>query len=46
VFLERHAVKEFIAVELLAQTALFLASPDAKTITGIAMPVDAGWTAQ
>ena len=46
VFLERHAVKEFIAVELLAQTALFLASPQATTITGIAMPVDAGWTAQ
>jgi len=46
VFLERHAVKEFIRVELLAQTALFLASEQAKTITGIAMPVDAGWTAQ
>jgi len=46
VFLERHAVKEFIPIELLAQTALFLASDDAKTITGIAMPVDAGWTAQ
>ena len=46
VFLERHAVKEFIPVELLAQTALFLASPQASTITGIAMPVDAGWTAQ
>ncbi len=46
VFLDRHAVKEFIPVELLAQTALFLASPLAGTITGIAMPVDAGWTAQ
>ena len=46
VFLERHAVKEFIPVSLLAQTALFLASADAGTITGIAMPVDAGWTAQ
>jgi len=46
VFLERHAVKEFISVDLLAQTALFLASPQATTITGIALPVDAGWTAQ
>ena len=46
IFLERHAVKEFIPVELLAQTALFLASDQAGTITGIAMPVDAGWTAQ
>ena len=46
IFLERHAVKEFVSVELLAQTALFLASPQATTITGIALPVDAGWTAQ
>ena len=46
VFLERHAVKEFVSVELLAQTAIFLASPAATTITGIALPVDAGWTAQ
>jgi len=46
VFLERHAVKEFVSVELLAQTAIFLASPTATTITGIALPVDAGWTAQ
>ena len=46
IFLERHAVKEFIPVALLAQTAVFLASEQAATITGIAMPVDAGWTAQ
>lgn len=46
IFLDRHAVKEFISIELLAKTAAFLASPLAGTITGIAMPVDAGWTAQ
>lgn len=46
VILERHAVKEFIPVELIAQTALFLASENAATLTGIALPVDAGWTAQ
>ena len=46
IFLERHAVKEFVSVDLLAQTAVFLASDLATTITGIAMPVDAGWTAQ
>ena len=46
IFLERHAVKEFIAIDLIAQTAVFLASEQAKTITGIALPVDAGWTAQ
>ncbi len=46
VFLQRHAVKEFVPVELLAQTALFLASDLAGTLTGVALPVDAGWTAQ
>jgi len=46
IFLDRHAVKEFVPVELLAQTTVFLASPQAGTITGIALPVDAGWTAQ
>jgi 3-hydroxybutyrate dehydrogenase len=46
VILERHAVKEFISIDLLASTALFLASDEAKTLTGIALPVDAGWTAQ
>ena len=44
--LAKHAVKEFIPIELLAQTALFLASDGAATLTGIALPVDAGWTAQ
>jgi len=46
IFLARHAVKEFVPVELLAQTALFLANDHAGTITGISLPVDAGWTAQ
>jgi len=46
VILERHAVKEFVKVELLAQAALFMASEQANTLTGIALPVDAGWTAQ
>lgn len=46
VILERHAVKEFIPIELLAQTALFLASEEAGTLTGVSLPVDAGWTAE
>ncbi len=46
IFLERHAVKEFVDINLLAETTLFLASPLASTITGISLPVDAGWTAQ
>lgn len=45
IFLERHAVKEFVPIELVAQATWFLASPQAGTITGIALPVDAGWTA-
>ena len=46
IFLDRHAIKQFVPVELIAQTAVFLASELASTITGIALPVDAGWTAQ
>jgi 3-hydroxybutyrate dehydrogenase len=45
IFLERHAVKEFVPAELVAQTIWFLASEQAATITGISLPVDAGWTA-
>ena len=45
IFLQRHAIKEFVTVEQLAQTTLFFASEHAATITGVALPVDAGWTA-
>ncbi|RYZ26361.1 MAG: 3-hydroxybutyrate dehydrogenase [Sphingobacteriales bacterium] len=46
VFLAEHAIKEFITVDTIAQTILYLADSDAAaTITGIAMPLDAGWTA-
>jgi 3-hydroxybutyrate dehydrogenase len=46
VILEKHAVKEFVSIDLLAKAALFLASDEARTLTGVALPVDAGWTAQ
>ncbi len=46
VMLVKQAVKEFITVESLGQTALFLASEAARTITGTAIPVDGGWNAQ
>ncbi len=45
IFLERHAVKEFVPIELVAQTTVFLAAEQAGTITGVALPVDAGWNA-
>ena len=46
VFLAEHAIKEFITTDTIAQTILYLADSDAAaTITGIAMPLDAGWTA-
>ncbi|MBL7712091.1 MAG: 3-hydroxybutyrate dehydrogenase [Chitinophagaceae bacterium] len=46
VMLSEHAIKEFIPVETIASTILYLCDSDAAaTITGIAMPLDAGWTA-
>lgn len=46
VFLSEHAIKSFITVDTIAQTILYLGDSEAAaTITGIAMPLDAGWTA-
>jgi 3-hydroxybutyrate dehydrogenase len=36
----------FVTVEQLAGLVLFLCSPAADTITGTAIPMDGGWTAQ
>lgn len=46
VMLKNHAVKEFVAVEDLAAFALFLCSDHARTMTGQAIAMDGGWTAQ
>ncbi len=46
VMLVKQAVKDFISVESLGQMALFLASESANTITGTAIPMDGGWSAQ
>jgi 3-hydroxybutyrate dehydrogenase len=44
--LYKQAVKDFVSLETLGQTALLMASDHASTLTGIAMPVDGGWNAQ
>lgn len=46
VMLDKQAIKEFIPAEHIADTAFFLAGESARTITGISLPVDGGWTAE
>ncbi|MCM2398796.1 3-hydroxybutyrate dehydrogenase [Rhizobium sp. S95] len=46
VMLKFQPTKEFVAVEEVAATALFLASDAAKQITGTHISIDGGWTAQ
>ncbi len=45
VLLAAQWTKKFVAVEQLAGVALFLCSDAAENITGVALPVDGGWTA-
>ncbi|MBC7509038.1 MAG: SDR family oxidoreductase, partial [Ferruginibacter sp.] len=42
----KHAVKEFVPVELIGQMAVFIASENASTLTGTSLPIDGGWNAQ
>ena len=46
VMLDRQPTKEFVTVEQIAATAVFLASPAASQINGTHISVDGGWTAQ
>lgn len=46
IMLYKQAVKEFVTVELIGQAAVFMASENASTLTGISMPIDGGWNAQ
>lgn len=46
VMLRLQATKEFVAIEEVAATALFLASDAARQITGTSLSIDGGWTAQ
>lgn len=45
VMLERQPTKQFVAVEEMGATALFLCSDHASQITGTTISVDGGWTA-
>jgi 3-hydroxybutyrate dehydrogenase len=46
VLLAKQATKKFVTVEELAALVVFLCSDIAASITGTALPVDGGWTAQ
>ena len=43
---EKQPSQQFVSIEQLGQLALFLCSSGADQITGTALPIDGGWTAQ
>ena len=43
---EKQPAQEFVTVDQLGDLAVYLCSDAAKTMTGISLPVDGGWTAQ
>jgi len=46
IMLIKHPVKEFVSTESIGALALFLSSENASMITGTAIPMDGGWSAQ
>src|SRR6201996_7160983 len=46
VLLHAQPTREFVTVEEVAALAVYLASDNAKSITGVIMPIDGGWTAE
>ena len=44
-FLTTHLIQEFVTPEQIAGAVLLLADPEQSTLTGVALPVDGGWTA-
>lgn len=43
---EKQPNQRFATVEEIAEAALYLCGPGSRAVTGIALPVDGGWTAQ
>ena len=43
---DKQALWRFTTVEQIGQLAVYLCSDAASTITGVALPIDGGWTAQ
>ncbi|RYD51311.1 MAG: 3-hydroxybutyrate dehydrogenase [Sphingobacteriales bacterium] len=46
VLLGKQAIKEFIPVEAISDMVVYMASDAAQQMTGTAVPIDGGWTAQ
>lgn len=46
ILLKNHAIKSFVEVSDIANLTLFLCSDAARTMTGTALPIDGGWSAQ
>jgi len=46
VILGAHANKKFVEIEEIAEMVFYLCSNSASSITGSALPIDCGWTAQ
>ncbi len=46
VMLQKQAIKSFIPVEAIVEAVRYMASDEAAQMTGIALPIDGGWTAQ
>jgi len=46
VMLDKQAIKQFSTVDNIVAAVMYLASEAAGTTTGIALPVDGGWTAR